>query len=98
MPKLAQPAVPPADPTPLFLLRRVSIVGATAISPDRLPTANQPYIGKKVSQADLVAITGNISAIYRTAGFHLSQANVPPQDINEGSIRVEIIEATVTAS
>jgi len=96
MPKLAQPAVPPADPTPLFLLRRVSIVGATAISPDRLTTAYQPYIGKKVSQADLVAIAGNISAIYRTAGFHLSRAIVPPQDINEGSIRVQVIEGSIT--
>jgi hemolysin activation/secretion protein len=96
MPKLAQPVVPLADPTPLFLLRRVSIVGATAIPPDRLTTAYQPYIGKKVSQADLVAIAGNISDIYRIAGFHLSRAIVPSQHINEGSIRVQVIEGSIT--
>ena len=97
MPKLARPALSSADPTPIFVLRRVSIAGATVISPDRLVPAYQTYIGKKVSQADLVAIAGNISEIYRAAGFHLSRAIIPPQDINEGSIRVQVIEGSITA-
>jgi hemolysin activation/secretion protein len=97
MPKLARPATPQADPTPLFVLRQVSIVGATAISRDRLATAFQPYVGRKVSQADLAAIAAGMSDIYRTAGFHLSRAIVPPQDINDGSIRVQVIEGSITA-
>src|SRR5579864_7293345 len=56
MPKLAQPAPPPADPTPLFVLHHVSIVGATAMPPGQLASAYRPYIGRKVSQADLAAI------------------------------------------
>jgi hemolysin activation/secretion protein len=97
MPRLARPAAPPADPMPLFVLRHISIAGATAIPPDRLAAAYQPYIGKKVSQADLAAIAVNISDIYRTAGFHLSRAIVPPQDINAGAIRVQVIEGSITA-
>ena len=96
-PKLAQPAPPPADPTPLFVLRHVSIVGATAIPHDRLATAYQPYIGRKVSQADLAAIAAGISDAYRAAGFHLSRAIVPPQDIANGTIRVQVIEGSITA-
>ena len=96
MPKLAQPATPPADPRPLFVLRHISIVGATAIPPDQLASAYQPYIGKKVSQADLAAIATAIGEIYRAAGFHLSRAIVPPQDINNGSIRVQVIEGSIT--
>ena len=97
MPRLARPATPPADPTPLFMLRHISIIGTTAIPRDQLATAYQPYIGKKVSQADLAAIAGNISDIYRTAGFHLSRAIIPPQNIAGGSIRVEVIEGSITA-
>lgn len=97
MPNLARPATPQADPTPLFVLRQVSIVGATAISQDRLATAFQPYVGRKVSQADLAAIAAGMSDIYRTAGFHLSRAIIPPQDINDGSIRVQVIEGSITA-
>src|SRR4051812_27315943 len=43
-----------ADSTPLFVLHHVSVTGAEAIPRDRLATAYQPSIGKKVSQADLV--------------------------------------------
>ena len=96
MPKLAQPAAPPADPRPLFVLRHISIVGATAIPAGRLAGAYQPYIGKKVSQADLAAIAAAIGDIYRTAGFRLSRAIVPPQDVNNGSIRVQVIEGSIT--
>jgi hemolysin activation/secretion protein len=97
MPKLAQPATPQADPTPLFVLRHISIVGATAISRGELANAYQAYIGKKVSQADLAAIAANISDVYRAAGFHLSRAIVPPQDVGGGSIRVQVIEGSITA-
>ncbi|HZR77295.1 ShlB/FhaC/HecB family hemolysin secretion/activation protein [Bradyrhizobium sp.] len=96
MPKLARPAEAAADPTPLFVLRHVSIVGATTISPGLLAVAYQPYIGRKVSQADLAAIAGSISDIYRAAGFHLSRAIVPPQDISDGTIRIQVIEGSIT--
>jgi hemolysin activation/secretion protein len=96
MPGLARPATPTADPTPLFVLRHISIVGATAIPRDQLATAYQPYIGRKVSQADLAAIAAGISDIYRAAGFHLSRAIVPPQDINGGSVSVKVIEGSIT--
>lgn len=96
IPKLAPQAAPSADPTPLFVLRRLSIVGANAVPHDRLEVAYQSYIGKKVSPADLVAIAAGISDIYRNAGFHLSRAIVPPQDIKGGSIQVRVIEGSIT--
>jgi hemolysin activation/secretion protein len=97
MPRLAQPATPAADPTPLFVLRHVAIAGASAMSSGQLAVAYQPYIGKKVSQADLVAIATGISDIYRNAGFHLSRAIVPPQDISNGTIRIQVIEGSIAA-
>jgi hemolysin activation/secretion protein len=97
MPKLSLPTAPAADPTPLFVLRHISVVGATAISPGHLATACQSYIGRKVSQADLVEIAAAISDIYRNAGFHLSRAIVPPQDIDNGTIRIQVIEGNITA-
>lgn len=97
LPRFARPATPPADPTPLFVLRHISIVGASAIPTDQLATAYQPYIGKKVSQADLAAIAAGISETYRSAGFHLSRALVPPQDISGGSVRIQVIEGSIIA-
>ena len=81
---------------PLLKLRRISLTGARAIPPDQLITAYQPYLGKKVSQADLAAIAAAISDLYRAAGFHLSRAIVPPQDIRDGRVRLQVIEGSIT--
>jgi hemolysin activation/secretion protein len=83
--------------TPMFVLRHVSIAGATAISLDRLAAVYQPYLGKKVSQADLAKITEAMSEIYRSAGFHLSRAIIPPQDIQRGTVVVRVVEGSITS-
>ena len=85
-----------ADTKPMFVLRRVSVSGATAIPHDRLVTAYQPYVGKNVSEADLIAMAGAVSDIYRAAGFHLSRAVVPPQDVKDGQLRLQVIEGSIT--
>src|SRR3954452_21213018 len=64
VPRVARPDIQ-ADPTPLFVLSNVLLTGVRAIAPSRLATTYQTFIGKKVSQADLVAIAGAISDIYR---------------------------------
>jgi hemolysin activation/secretion protein len=95
MPLLSRPEAR-ADSKPLVKLRQVSVTGALTIPADQLITAYQPYLGKEVSQADLVAIAGAISDLYRAAGFHLSRAIVPPQDIRDGHLRLQVIEGSIT--
>jgi len=95
MPLLSRPEAR-ADSKPLVKLRQVSVTGALTMPADQLITAYQPYLGKKVSQADLVAIAGAISDLYRAAGFHLSRAIVPPQDIRDGHLRLQVIEGSIT--
>src|SRR5664279_1435936 len=85
-----------ADTKPIFVLRGISLTGANAISRDAVLRAYQPYLGKKVSQADLAAIATAVSDLYRAAGFHLSRAIVPPQDIRDGRIRLQVIEGSIT--
>ncbi len=94
VPHLARPESA-ADSKPLFVLHGVSIAGAATISLAELATAYQPYLGKKVSQADLAAIATAISDLYRAAGFHLTRAMIPPQDIDKGIVRVQVIEGGI---
>jgi hemolysin activation/secretion protein len=83
------------DTKPMFVLKNVAITGAVAIPRDRLVTAYQPYLGKKVSQADLADMASAVSDVYRAAGFHLSRAIVPVQDIKDGTIRLQVIEGSI---
>lgn len=85
-----------ADSKPLFVLRKISLTGARALPREELARSYQPYLGKKVSQADLAAIASVISDLYRAAGFHLSRAIVPPQDIQGGHVRVQVVEGAIT--
>ena len=94
MPVLAKPQAS-GDTRSLFVLHGVSVTGAHAIGLEQLSTSYQPYLGKKVSQADLAAIAGSISDLYRSAGFHLSRAIVPPQDVQGGQIRIQVIEGAI---
>jgi len=95
MPSFAHPQGA-ADSKALFVLRGITLVGATAIPRTALAATYRPYIGRKVSQADLAAIAQNISGLYRAAGFHLSRAIIPPQDIADGHVRIQVIEGSIT--
>lgn len=94
LPSVGQPTTS-GDTKPQFVLRGVSVSGAHAVSPDRIAAVYQPYLGRKVSQADLAAIAGAISELYRAAGFHLSRAIVPPQDIADGRVRIQVLEGAI---
>ncbi|WP_458757737.1 ShlB/FhaC/HecB family hemolysin secretion/activation protein [Afipia sp. TerB] len=85
-----------ADRTPVVVLRKISLTGAHAIPSAQLAESWKPFVGKRISQADLVTISTGIGEIYRAAGFHLSRAIVPPQDIASGIIRVQVIEGGIS--
>ena len=95
VPSLGRPDAS-VDSRAQFVLRGVSLSGASAIPRDQLATIYQPYLGKKASEADLAAIAAAITELYRAAGFHLSRAIVPPQDITNGQVRIQVIEGAIT--
>jgi hemolysin activation/secretion protein len=99
-PPLSMPRVGAAEAAhggkPLFVLRSVVLTGATTLDKAELAAAFQSFLGKPVSQADLAAIASAISERYRAAGYHLSRAIVPPQDIENGRVRIQVIEGSIT--
>jgi hemolysin activation/secretion protein len=95
VPSLERPEIT-ADSKPLFVLRAIFVIGVSAILHEDLAATWRPYLGKKVSQADLAAIAQAIGDLYRTAGFHLSRAIIPPQDIEDGRVRIQVIEGSIT--
>jgi hemolysin activation/secretion protein len=94
LPTTAKPEIS-GDTKPLFKLTAVSVVGAAAIAGDAIAATYRPFIGKTVSKADLSTIAGKISDLYRDAGYHLSRAIVPVQDIEDGRIRIQVIEGRI---
>ena len=94
VPSLARPQ-PSASTKPLTKLTAVIVEGVRVISREKIAEVYQPYIGRTVSEGDLAEIARNISDLYRDAGFHLSRAIVPPQDIKNGMVRIRVIEGKI---
>ncbi|MBC7957242.1 MAG: ShlB/FhaC/HecB family hemolysin secretion/activation protein [Cytophagales bacterium] len=81
-----------------FLLGEVQVSGNTVLSTQALSAAWSPLVGKPITLAEAFGIAAAISARYRQAGFILSQAIIPPQDIRTvgvGVLRIQVIEGFV---
>ncbi|MFL9823956.1 ShlB/FhaC/HecB family hemolysin secretion/activation protein [Rhodoplanes sp. SY1] len=85
-----------ADTRPFTTLSGIVIEGAKHVPADLIAATYQPFIGRRVSQADLVQITERITALYRDRGYHLSRAIVPPQDVVGNRILIKVIEGCIT--
>ncbi|HKS86435.1 MAG TPA: POTRA domain-containing protein [Pseudolabrys sp.] len=96
LPTVPAAAVGHADTRPMFRLRGVSVAGAHVVAAEAIAETYKPFIGKTVSQADLVGIAVAITELYRTAGYALSRAIVPPQNIRNGRIHIKVIEGSIT--
>lgn len=83
------------DRTPLFRLKRVELQGASALPAAELSASYQPYLNRELSAQDLAAIAAAITARYRAAGFHLSRALIPPQDMRSGVLRITVVEGAI---
>lgn len=96
-PRIQRPNVPQphGSSAPLVVLNHVTVEGATAVSSESIGATYRDYIGQTVSQNDLLNIATAISDLYRAAGYHLSRAVIPPQDIKSGNVVVKVIEGSV---
>lgn len=81
-----------------FLLGEVQLSGNTALATNELAPLWTPLVGKPITLAEAFGIAAAVSARYRAAGYLLSQAIVPPQEIRTvgvGVLRIQVIEGFI---
>jgi len=78
-----------------FVLNRVTIEGNTVISDDVLMGPFNDLVGKEVTIGQVFAATEAITRIYDTAGYALSLAYVPVQDVENGALLIRVIEGFI---
>ena len=90
--------VPPDQAAKIFLtLHDIHFEGNTALSAAELRDLYANDIGKKISLRDVFAIAAAVTARYGKAGYTLSRAIVPPQELNQknATVTIRIIEGYV---
>jgi len=81
-----------------FDLKMIELTGFTAINLEELESVYSDRLGNNVSLSDVFDIADEITALYRRKGFVLSQAVVPAQRIEDGSVEIQIVEGFVSAT
>ena len=79
-----------------FTLGAVHLEGATVFSQAQLSRAFEPYLATEVDQSKLNEIAARITDRYRKAGFLLSYAVVPAQNVQAGIVRIIVLEGLVS--
>ena len=87
--------VPEGAKTVRFVLHEIHLEGATVFKPDELRAIYAQYIGTEISLDTAYAIADRITQRYRSAGYFLSLAYIPPQHIKDGIIVIKVIEGAV---
>ena len=78
-----------------FTLKKIEIEGATVFSADELKFAYEDKIGQKISLLDARSIAKKITEYYRKNGYILSQAVIPAQELQDGVLKIKVVEGYV---
>ena len=89
----------PVFPTELkkvkFKLKRLLIEGATVYKNRQFNHLHRNFLGKEITLEHVYRIANAITKKYRNAGYILSKAIVPAQKIEDGVVRIDVIEGYI---
>lgn len=89
MPGLAAERVPGG---PLVTLRAIRFAGNTVLSASELQALLADAIGRPHDLAGLRGLADRVAAHYRSQGFPFTRAFIPPQPLEDGSLRIDVLE------
>jgi hemolysin activation/secretion protein len=79
------------------LVGAVHVDGAVSLPASAFGPAIEPFLGRQLGQAELRDLATAIANVARRAGYGLATAQVPPQTIRDGILRVVIDEGRIDA-
>jgi hemolysin activation/secretion protein len=78
-----------------FPVKSIQIEDITAYDPQIFVPLYHSYVGNNMSLLQLNEIVNAITKRYHDDGYALSTAILPPQDITDGTIRIQVIEGGI---
>lgn len=78
-----------------FVLKDVTIEGATVYGAEELAAIYQADVGKQVTLDRVWAIAAAVTQRYRNDGYFLSRAYVPAQEVGDGRILIRVVEGYI---
>ena len=79
-----------------FTLGAVNVDGSTVFSQAQLSRYFEAYLATEVDRGKLAQMADAITARYRQAGYLLSYATVPAQNVEAGMVRLAVVEGRIS--
>jgi len=92
------PAAPQTSPLMMgtkVAVRKIRIEGGSVYPLDELGAAFQPMLGHETTMGELIEATRTVTQRYQSDGYLLSYAFLPPQDFDQGVVRVVLVEGYI---
>ena len=82
-------------PSVTFAIRTFVLEGNTIFADDSLQKALVSFLGNDKTAADVEGARTALEAYYHQRGYPTALVNIPEQRVQEGVIRLEVIESTI---
>ncbi len=92
MPEIAAPA---GAASVFVTVKKFQMNGLTAFSTEDFADLTAPLLGQEISLAAVYRLAAEVTQRYRQAGYFLSYAYVPNQEIVDGTVTLAIVEGAV---
>jgi len=79
----------------VFILNRIEVEGVNAFDIQELLPLYNEFIGEKISLDKIYVVAGKIGKKYTDGGYLLSRAVVPAQSIDNGVVKIQVIEGYI---
>lgn len=80
-----------------FDIARFDVEGNTLLSPQAVEKAVAPFIGKNRDFGDVQRALETLEGEYRKLGYNVVQVALPEQELNQGVIKLQVIETRLGA-
>ena len=90
------PAAPSGAAETKLVLKGIKVEGATVFSQSQLQSYASALIGKEVAMSQVFGIAQAITGAYSDAGYPLSVAYLPAQEIKDGIVTIRVVEGFVS--
>ncbi len=92
-PPAADMQVPPGGPT--FRLTRIVFGNSHFLNAEELAAIAAQFEGRDIDFSGLYDIVAAVNAIYRERGIVTASAVLPPQEVDNGVVRIDLVEGRV---
>ena len=95
--------IPSDRPTPPFIqeplqqisVKQFSVLGSTVFSETELAEVLKPFTNRTLTFTELLAAQDAVSRLYLEKGYITSGAFIPPQEIRDGIVKIQVIEGKI---